>query len=267
MAAQPTRKTMPSQTVLITGAGSGFGKGVALGLAARGHRVIAGCHIWPQVTELRQAAAEAGVALEVIKFDVTREIDRAHALSYQPDVLLNNAGVMESGPMTEIPLPVVREVFEVNVFAALAVAQGFAQQMVRRGAGRIVWVSSVAGLVKVPFDGAYAASKHAVEGICSALREELKPYGVQVVTVNPGAFRTGFNDTGMESADQWWGQAERGVAPWPKRELKRQADPAEMVAAIIEVIEAEHPPYRTVRPEAAERMAREEQAEEWALRV
>ena len=253
--------------VLITGAGSGFGLGVALGLAARGHQVVAGCHIWPQVTALRQRAQAEGLALEVIKFDVTSEIDRQHALQHEVDVLLNNAGVMESGPMTEIPLSAVRSVFEVNVFAALEVAQGFAKQMVRRGAGRIVWVSSVAGLVKVPFDGAYAASKHAVEGICSALREELKPYGVQVVTVNPGAYRTGFNDTGMESADQWWHQAERTVAPWPKRELKRQADPAEMVAAMIEVIETDHPPYRTVRPAAAEQMARDEQAEEWTLRV
>ena len=256
-----------TKRILITGAGSGFGLGVALGLAARGHRVIAGCHIWPQVTALRQRAQAEGLALEVIKFDVTSDIDRQRALQFEIDVLLNNAGIMESGPMTEIPLPVVRQVFEVNVFAALEVAQGFAKQMVRRGAGRIVWVSSVAGLVKVPFDGAYAASKHAVEGICSAMHEELKPYNVQVLTVNPGAFRTGFNDTGMESMDQWWGQAERTVAHWPVRELKRQADPAEMVAAIIDVVEADHPPYRTVRPEAPEKMAREEQAEEWTLRV
>ncbi|MNR05444.1 putative ketoacyl reductase [compost metagenome] len=139
--------------------------------------------------------------------------------------------------------------------------------MVRRGAGRIVWTSSVAGLVKVPFDGPYAASKHAVEGLCSALREELKPYGVQVVTINPGAFRTGFNDTGMESMDQWWSQGERVVEHWPVRELTHQHDPAEMIAAMIEVIEADHPPYRTVRPQAALDMARREQAEEWELTV
>jgi len=130
-----------------------------------------------------------------------------------------------------------------------------------------VWTSSVAGLVKVPFDGAYAASKHAVEGLCSALREELKPYGVQVVTINPGAFRTGFNDTGMESMDQWWSQGERVVEHWPVRELTHQHDPAEMIAAMIEVIEADHPPYRTVRPQAALDMARREQAEEWELTV
>jgi len=95
------------------------------------------------------------------------------------------------------------------------------------------------------------------------MHEELKPYGVEVVTVNPGAFRTGFNDTGMESMDQWWGQGERVVAHWPVRELNRQHDPAEMIEAMIGVIETDKPPYRTVYPASAEEMVRKEQAEIW----
>ncbi|WP_312733583.1 SDR family oxidoreductase [Brevundimonas sp.] len=252
-----------SKRVLVTGAASGFGRGVALGLARKGHDVIAGCQIWPQVWELRQAAKAEDLSLRVIKLDVLNEIDRANALTLEIDILFNNAGIMESGPMVEIPMSVFRSVFETNVFAALELAQGFARKMVRRGSGRIVWTSSVAGLVKVPFDGAYAASKHAVEGICSAMHEELKPYGVEVVTVNPGAYRTGFNDTGMESMDQWWGHGERVVEHWPVHELDKQHDPAEMIEAIIGVIEAEHPPYRTVRPESAEAMVKREQDEVW----
>ena len=252
-----------AKTVLVTGAATGFGRGVAFGLAQRGHRVIAGCQIWPQVWELRQAAKSQALDLQVIKLDVLNDIDRANALALDIDVLHNNAGIMESGPMVEIPMAVFRSVFETNVFAALELAQGFARKMVQRGSGRIVWTSSVAGLVKVPFDGAYAASKHAVEGICSAMHEELKPYGVQVVTVNPGAYRTGFNDTGMESMDQWWGQGERVVAHWPVRELNRQHEPAEMIAAMIEVIEADNPPYRTVLPASAQEMVRKEQTEAW----
>lgn len=255
------------KTVLVTGAASGFGRGVAFGLAKRGHKVIAGCQIWPQVWELRNAAKADGVEMQVIKLDVLNEIDRAKALAIEIDVLFNNAGIMESGPMAEIPMSVFRSVFETNVFAALELAQGFARAMVKRGSGRIVWTSSVAGLVKVPFDGAYAASKHAVEGICSAMHEELKPYGVEVVTVNPGAFRTGFNDTGMESMDQWWGQSERVVAHWPVRELNRQHDPADMIEAMIGVIEADNPLYRTVRPASAEEMVRKEQADIWKRRA
>ena len=256
-----------SKTVLITGAATGFGRGVALGLARRGHRVIAGCQIWPQVWELRHAAKAEGVEMQVIKLDVLNEIDRANALALDIDVLHNNAGIMESGPMVEVPMAVFRSVFETNVFAALELAQGFGRKMVKRGSGRIVWTSSVAGLVKVPFDGAYAASKHAVEGICSAMHEELKPYGVEVVTVNPGAYRTGFNDTGMESMDQWWAQDERVVQHWPVRELDRQHDPAEMIEAIIEVIEMNNPPYRTVRPAGAEEMARKDQENAWTRRT
>lgn len=251
------------KTVLVTGAASGFGRGVAFGLARRGHKVISGCQIWPQVWDLRNAAKADNIEMQVVKLDVLNEIDRAHALGLKIDVLFNNAGIMESGPMVEIPMAVFRSVFETNVFAALELAQGFAWTMVKRGSGRIVWTSSVAGLVKVPFDGAYAASKHAVEGICSAMHEELKPYGVEVVTANPGAFRTGFNDTGMESMDQWWGQSERVVAHWPVRELNRQHDPAEMIEAIIDIIEADNPPYRTVRPTSAEEMVRKEQADIW----
>lgn len=252
-----------AKTILITGAGSGFGRGVALGLARQGHKVIAGCHIWPQVSELRATAKADGVTLEVIKLDVLSEIDRNHAFGREIDVLFNNAGLMESGPVVELPIDIVRRVFDTNVFAALQMAQGFARQMVKRGNGRIVWTSSVAGLVKVPWDGAYAASKHAVEGFCSAMRDELAPYGVQVATVNPGAYRTGFNDTGMEAQDQWWDQGERVVKHWPVRELTHQSDPQEMIDAIIEVILADDPPYRTVRPAAAEQMVKDEQAEIW----
>lgn len=225
--------------------------------------MIAGCQIWPQVWELRNAAKVEDVEMQVIKLDVLNEIDRTNAFGLEIDVLFNNAGIMESGPMVEIPMSVFRSVFETNVFAALELAQGFARAMVKRGSGRIVWTSSVAGLVKVPFDGAYAASKHAVEGICSAMHEELKPYGVEVITVNPGAFRTGLNDTGMESMDQWWNQDERVVDHWPVRELTHQHDPAGMIEAIIEVIEADKPLYRTVRPVSAEEMVRKEQAEIW----
>ena len=255
------------KTVLVTGAATGFGRGVAFGLARRGPRVIAGCPLWPPGWALRGAAAAEGVGMQVIKLDVLNEIDRAHALALEIDVLHNNAGVMESRPMVELPMAAFRSVFDTNVFAALELAQGFARAMVRRGSGRIVWTSSVAGLVKVPFDGAYAASKHAVEAVCAAMHEELKPYGVEVATVNPGAYRTGFNDTGMESMDQWWSQGERVVAHWPVRALDRQHDPAEMIAAMIEVIEAERPPYRTVRPASAEEMVRKEQAEAWERRV
>ncbi|SOY55466.1 SDR family oxidoreductase [Cupriavidus taiwanensis] len=255
------------KTVLVTGAGSGFGKGVALGLARSGHNVIAGAQIWPQVTELRNAAELEGVQLTVIKFDVLDAIDRQRAFQHEIDVLFNNAGIMEAGPVAEIPIALVRRVFETNVFAALEVAQGFARQMIQRGSGKIVWTSSVAGLVKVPWVAAYAASKHAVEALCASMREELKPYGIQVATVNPGAYRTGFNDTGMESMDQWWEDGKQTMQPRVKRPLNNQHDPQEMIDAMIDVITAASHRYRTIKPDSAAEMVRREQADEWGVIV
>ena len=159
----------------------------------------------------------------------------------------------------------MRRIFDTNVFAALEMAQGAARNSSRRG-GRIVWTSSVAGWSRCR-DGAYSASKYAVEGFCAAMREELALTACRSAMVNPGAYRTGFNDTGMESQDQWWAQGERAMHHWPVRELTRQADPAEMIAAMIDVITSDHPPYRTVLPKAAEDMARREQAEEWEKRL
>jgi NAD(P)-dependent dehydrogenase (short-subunit alcohol dehydrogenase family) len=115
----------------------------------------------------------------------------------------------------------------------------------------------------MPFDGGYAASKHAVEGICSAIEEELKAYGVEVVTINPDAYRTGFNDTDMERMNQWREHCERMVAHWPKREPARQHDPAEMIDAIVEVIEADVTLYHAVRSAVAEQLVCDEQAAAW----
>ncbi|ACB96115.1 SDR family NAD(P)-dependent oxidoreductase [Beijerinckia indica] len=86
--------------------------------------MIAGCQIWPQVWELRKAAKNEGIEIQVIKLDVLNEIDRTNALGLEIDVLFNNAGIMESGPIAEIPMSVFRSVFETNVFAALELAQG-----------------------------------------------------------------------------------------------------------------------------------------------
>lgn len=126
-----------SQTFLLTGAGSGFGKGVAFALAKAGHRVIAGAQIWPQVTALRREAAQQGLQLEVIKLDLLEELDRRHALTYEVDVLFDNAGIAHSGTITDLPMALLRASFETNVFAALELTKGFIAQMLPRGRGKI----------------------------------------------------------------------------------------------------------------------------------
>ena len=147
--------------VLITGAGTGFGHEAAMRLAEKGFDVIATVEIWAQIQTLKRQAAARGVTLKVEKLDVTNEGDREKALAWDVEILVNNAGVLEGGSVLDIPGANMRHQFEVNVIGPLLLTQGIAKQMVKRGKGRIVWVSSREGLNTNPFTGIYSASKHA----------------------------------------------------------------------------------------------------------
>ncbi|KFL50313.1 short-chain dehydrogenase [Burkholderia pyrrocinia] len=253
-----------SQKILITGASSGFGRGAAIELARLGHKVVAAAETWPQVRSLRADTAEAGVALEVIKLNLLDPIDIAHAGSFDPDVLVLNAGVMEGGAIVDIPMQRVRESFEINVFGHLQLVQAIVPKMVARRSGKVVWTSSMGGILVVPFVGIYCATKHAIEGIAGSMKAELAPYGVKVATVNPGVFGTGFNDTGAESYVQWY-NADTAVVPMPdfSESLVNQADPQEMIDAMVEIIPADQHLYRTMRPFATVDAAKQWQETEW----
>ena len=260
-----TRRKRPmSKKILITGASSGFGRGAAITLARAGHSVVATAETWPQVRSLRADAAEAGVQLDVIKLNLLDDIDIAHAAKYDPDVLVLNAGVMEGGSVVDIPLERVRESFEINVFGHLALVQAIVPKMVARKSGKVVWTSSMGGILVVPFLGAYCATKHAIEAIAGSMKAELAPHGVRVATVNPGVFGTGFNDTGAESYVQWYDE-DTAVVPMPDfgDSLADQADPQEMIDAMVEIIPADEHLYRTMRPLATVDAAKQWQETEW----
>lgn len=254
-----------SQKILITGASSGFGRGAAVELARLGHKVVASAETWPQVRSLRADAIEAGVELEVIKLNLLDPIDIAHAGAYEPDVLVLNAGAMEGGSIVDIPMQRVRESFDINVFGHLQLVQAIVPKMVARRSGKVVWTSSMGGILVVPFLGIYCATKHAIEAIAGSMKAELEPFGIKVATVNPGAFRTGFNDTGVESHVQWY-DAKTAVVPMPDfgAGLADQADPQEMIDAMVEIIPAKEHPYRTMRPLATVDAAKQWQATEWS---
>lgn len=244
-----------SKTILITGAGSGFGKGAALELARKGHKVIAGVQIAPQKTELVADAADAGVELQVIQLDITDEEDRQAAFDYEIDVLVNNAGIMETGPVAEIPMSHVRRNYETNVFGTLAMIQGFAPQMVKRGNGKIVTVTSMGGLITVPFVAIYTSTKHALEGLIEGLKDELAGTGVEICTVNPGSYATGFNDRGAETRLRWFNPEATLSRPQRLEEVmggmaEGQMDPQEQIEDLVKVIEESGSKYRNVCPEA-----------------
>jgi short-subunit dehydrogenase len=238
--------------ILITGAASGFGRGAALELARRGHEVTAGVHIAPQATTLLSEAAEAGVTVETIVLDITSMEDQQYAARREVDVLINNAGVMEAGPVAEIPLRRVRHNFDVNVFGTLGMCQAFAPQMVARGTGKIINVTSMGGLVTVPFAAVYTATKHALESLTEGLKAELAGTGVEICTVNPGLFGTGFNDRGAETMLRWFDPTSSLSRPellaGLSAGLEGQLDPAMVIDALVTIAEEQSSKFRNVLP-------------------
>jgi NAD(P)-dependent dehydrogenase (short-subunit alcohol dehydrogenase family) len=250
--------------ILITGAGSGLGRGTALGLALAGHEVIAGAEVWPQVRDLRAEAWRRRTRLGVVKLDVTDEADRAHAAGHDIDILVLNAGVQEAGAVVEIPMDRVRRSFEVNVFGHLELARAVTPRMLAQGHGKVFWVSSVAGIRTRPWLGVYAATKHAIEALAWAMRGELGPRGIRVATINPGPYHTGFNDTGVEAMYQWW-RPETALLDRPdfSSYLDNQFDPQEMIDTMVRVIPSDNHPYRTVHPAQTVEEAKTFEAETW----
>jgi short-subunit dehydrogenase len=255
------------KSILVTGAASGFGRLVAFELARKGHDVIATARGWSQVTELKDAASDAGLSMRVDKLDVTSTRDREHAFGWNIDILVSNAGVMEAGPIAEQPMELLRAMFEVNFFSAVELVQGYARQFVAKRSGKIVFVSSMGGLSTAPYGAGYCATKHALEAVAEGLKAELAPFGVKVATANPGIFGTGFNDRGADSM-RWYDPAKNFTRPeslaGAAQVLAHQLDPHSMANVIVDVVLADQPKFRNVHPKETEDLVRQLQQEAWA---
>src|SRR5580693_9068277 len=237
--------------VLITGAGTGFGHEAAMRLAEKGFDVIAAVEIYAQVQTMKRQAAERGVTLRVEKLDVTNDGDRRKALDWGVEILVDNAGVGEGGATVDIPAANIRHQFEVNVTGPLLLTQPIAKQMIKRGAGRIVWVSSREGLNVNPFTGIYSASKHAVEAIAETMADELQEYNVEVATVNPGPFLTGFNDRMFQTWESWEDDESDRLFDYSKLAFPRaQFDPEPVYATMTAVAAGEIDTYRNLEPKS-----------------
>jgi short-subunit dehydrogenase len=246
------------KTILITGAGSGIGLDTAWALAARGHRVIATTFDGSQAASLRAQAASRGVPLEIFKLDITSAADRQQVLTLELDVLINNAGIGESGSLAEVEVERIRQVFEVNLFATLELTQLALCGMIARRRGTVLFVSSIAGRVPMPFLMPYSMSKFALSAAGAGLRAELKQLrcNVHVALIEPGAIHTGFNQAMTERKYTWMGpgsyfaaQAERMKAEETRifgfLEAKSTRS---IVAQIVKAAEAGKPRLRYVAP-------------------
>jgi NAD(P)-dependent dehydrogenase (short-subunit alcohol dehydrogenase family) len=248
-----------AKTVLITGAGSGFGRMAASLLATRGHKVIAGVLNDEQKAELSKAEPK----LDVVKLDITNAKDVAGIDGYDFDVFIANAAIGQTGPLSLIPLERLRAVFEVNVFATVAVTQRAALKLRRKRAGRIIVMSSIGGVRAGVGSGPYAMTKHAIQAFGTSLRAELKMFGVDVCTINPGPYATGFNDRMAKNPGEWFDRskaAPEDVAAMDQlvqRITVGQLDPADVAKRYVELVEAETTELvNFVPPDIVERMSK-----------
>jgi len=234
-------------TIMITGAGSGLNKGAAIELARRGQDVIACVENYAQHRALEVEARDLGLKLRIEKLDVTHEGDRKRALIWNVDVLVNGAGIIEGGALIDIPAENVERQFAVNVFGPLQLTQGIARHMVARRDGRIIFLSSVVGILFGPFVGAYAASKHAIEAIATTMAMELQEFGVRVATINPGPYLTGFNDAGFLAPLVWSDDPNESDFDYGKLAFPfEQIEPETVFGAIADVIEGKSDLFRNV---------------------
>jgi len=190
------------KTLLITGCSSGIGRALALEFQARGHRVWATARKPETLAEL-EARGIVAAALDVNDAaSIAALAGRLQAEGVVPDVLVNNAGYGAMGPLAEMPAEELRRQFDTNVLSLMALTQALLPPMMRRRSGMVVNIGSVSGLLVTPFSGAYCATKAAVHALSDALRMELAPFGIRVMTVQPGAIRSQFGATATAGAGE-----------------------------------------------------------------
>lgn len=247
-----------TKTILITGAGTGIGRDAAFALAARGHRVIAATYDDAQAEALRGECARRKQALDVIKLDITSPADRAQVAPLALDVLINNAGLGESGSLAEVDMARVRRCFEVNLFATLELTQLALKGMIERRSGTVLFVSSIAGRVPMPFLMPYSMTKFALSAAGAGLRAEMDQLGrnVQVALIEPGAIHTGFNQAMTDKKYDWMGPQSYFSAQAARMKAKEARvfafieakDTRSIVAQIVKASEASRPKLRYVAP-------------------
>jgi len=250
--------------VLITGATDGLGRATALLLAQRGYRVFAAGRSAEKRAQLDALARDQKLPLETLHLDVCDDasvntgVAQVLAKAGAIDVLINNAGVVYIATVEEMSMADWRGQFETNLFGVIRVTQAVLPHMRERRQGRIVMMSSVAGLVTPPTYGPYSASKHAVEAISNALRHELYPFGIATVLIEPGYIVTGIQQAAAELSKSY--QEKMTSGPYAKiygkardaRNSTRAASgttPEDCAQVILRAVQAKNPKARyTVTP-------------------
>ena len=240
-----------SKTALVTGASSGIGEETARTLHKLGYTVYAAARRTDRLEQLTP------IGIHALTMDVTDDesmssgIEKIIAETGRIDVLVNNAGYGSYGTIEDVPIDEARRQFEVNVFGLGRLTQLVTPHMRAQGSGTIINISSIGGKLTTPLGGWYHATKYAVEALSDALRMELRPFGIDVVVVEPGGIRT---EWASIAADHLEATAEgsayadqiRAVANSMRGEAnQRRNSPPEVIARTVgKIVTAHHPRTR-----------------------
>src|SRR5690242_14172839 len=244
---------MSNRTWFITGASRGFGRSFARAALGAGDRVAATAR---DTSSLQDLVAEHGDAILPIELDVTDRdavfaaVADVHDRLGRLDVVVNNAGYGVSGAIEELSEEQARRQLEVNLFGALWVTQAALPILREQRSGWIVQVSSIGGLASFPLTGIYHASKWALEGFSETLRQEVEPFGVKVLMVEPSGFRTDWAGSSMTRAtplpayDEVDIIAKRRRAQAEENNGQQPGNPELAARALLETLDREDPPFR-----------------------
>jgi short-subunit dehydrogenase len=242
----PSKKTRESKVILITGASSGLGKACAEALVKRGHSVY-GTSRYARFLD-NSADPES---LKMIPMDVNDDISVARAVAHVIDkagvihVVVNNAGYGIAGAVEDTTIDEAKALFDTNFFGIHRVCRAVLPYLRQQGFGHIINVGSLGGVVSIPFQSFYSASKAALARLSDGLSMELKPFGIKVTRIEPGDYNTGFtsNRVFVAASDPSGVYGERcsGAVAVMEHDEQNGADPIDMANFLVKIIESRHP--------------------------
>lgn len=245
--------------ILITGASAGIGLSTVEALCEQGHAVVGVARNREKLNDLAGrfegfTALPCDLASESALADFNRRL--GDVLGEQPlDVLINNAGFGAAGPIELVPIAQWKAQFDLNVFGTISVIQAALPFLRRSSGARIINVSSIVSKIYAPYFAPYYASKHALENITDTLRLELKPQGIDVISVRPGAVKTGFANTedamleDFAESSQLYQKSIRQMIRWHQALVKKGGiEPDEVRDVLVKAVTAERPKSRYTVP-------------------
>ena len=236
---------MQPQVILITGASSGFGKITAQMLSERGH-IVYGTSRKPS-EDMKQVKM---LVVDVTNsFSVCQAVERILSEQRRIDVLINNAGIGIGGALELATEEEVNIQMNTNFFGVVNMCKAVLPSMRKARKGKIINISSIGGVMGIPYQGFYSASKFAVEGYSEALALEVYPFHIKVCVVEPGDFNTGFTDNRNISEqtrlDADYGESFLKSLEIIEKEERNGCHPRKLGAAICKIVECTNPPFRT----------------------